>query len=621
MKYTPEKIVNGNSQNYTSFTIPLYQRLFEWDEDNVMQLLNDLYKSYKDDKNSDYYIGMLTATQSVPAHHLIDGQQRFTVMMLFGCCMQEYYPEGWQKFLLYDGHPRLKFISRHSDDMYIQKLIEKDFDYNGELQNIKMKQAILTIREFFENKSKSIDFDPVDFSKYVFYHLSFFISELPKVYSPQDFNKYFERMNSTGKNLEHHEILKVKLLMKLIEEGVDISLCMQVWNRLADMDSLFLYKKENESEEDFKSRKVFLMTKPLNEILNSIHLVNRIKTDKPNIQNTIRNISASSKKPQEISYVDNGSRSVLNFSQLLLNVLFYYLKKEGVDVISKENFFNQNNLLDTFKKYLPYEGKNVDPYKIAKFFELLIHCRVVLDVCFIRTLQYGYSLDMNSRDENKNLKQLLMFESMLYVSSTYQTHYRWFNWVMDAVFDNQAVISSNELYKSLKSKCDSTFKLPKLDELNYKGNNRFWFWYLDFYIWQNRNELFAGDENEEYRQVADNYVFIRNRSLEHIAPQTPKSNSDMIWEDDENEIMNSFGNLVMISQGLNSALQNESFEVKREHVRSYCKGSKTGSIESLKLLMVYKDYRDQKWNRDTIKKHGDKMYELLEKAIEKEKYN
>lgn len=91
----------------------------------------------------------------------------------------------------------------------------------------------------------------------------------------------------------------------------------------------------------------------------------------------------------------------------------------------------------------------------------------------------------------------------------------------------------------------------------------------------------------------------------------------MKWKDTEEDIrlMNSFGNLVMISQGLNSALHNESYEVKKAHVQSYCNGGKSGSIESLKLLIIHNDY--QIWNRDTIKEHGLKMHQWLLDSFEK----
>lgn len=38
MKYTPDKITKEN----LFYTIPIYQRLFEWDTENIVTLLEDL---------------------------------------------------------------------------------------------------------------------------------------------------------------------------------------------------------------------------------------------------------------------------------------------------------------------------------------------------------------------------------------------------------------------------------------------------------------------------------------------------------------------------------------------------------------------------------------------------
>ena len=89
----------------------------------------------------------------------------------------------------------------------------------------------------------------------------------------------------------------------------------------------------------------------------------------------------------------------------------------------------------------------------------------------------------------------------------------------------------------------------------------------------------------------------------------------MSWDETETDaqLRDSFGNLVMISQGLNSSLRNESYEVKKAHVQAYCNSSKTGSIESLKLLMLHLDYPNA-WTRESIEEHGHKMYRLLTEA-------
>ncbi|MEI7505157.1 MAG: DUF262 domain-containing protein, partial [Paludibacter sp.] len=74
LKYTPATIALSN----TVFSIPLYQRLFEWEKPQITQLLNDLYDGFEQKPNEPYYIGMLTAHNN----DLVDGQQRFTVLML-----------------------------------------------------------------------------------------------------------------------------------------------------------------------------------------------------------------------------------------------------------------------------------------------------------------------------------------------------------------------------------------------------------------------------------------------------------------------------------------------------------------------------------------------------------
>ena len=626
MKYTPCTI------NDAEYSIPLYQRLFEWGSENVAQLLDDLQSAFEkyihasssiisgiDPTEWDYYIGMLTSTvadKSGEKLYLVDGQQRFTVLTLIGCVMQSYARESWRKFLLYREKPRLSFISRKSDELYLIKLINQEFDYEGELVNYNMREAIKTVRDYMD-KYKG---DKEAFAKYIYNHLSFFISELPEKYGVQDLNKYFERMNSSGKNLEHHEILKVKILSKL--DG-NVSLYMQLWNKIADVDTILLrkkdYQKESEAEYNYRKNKVLMSS--LADIEACPELINNLKDEDNKDARPIKSIGIREKKPQDLNNNHfNDSRSTLRFPQLLLQTLFLYLKNKKGDEFSPrlDDFFNQNKLLETFQKHLPFEGVGVNKECLKEFFEHLLHCRVAMDVCFVRSLEYGYSLDMNLPEDNKELKELMMFESFLYVSSTNLTYYRWFGCLMTYVLNNQRIPKAKELFLELKKQTDSLNKLPEYSKLNFGEEIRYWFWRLDFYIWQHRYELFETEEDATYLDIVENYVFIRNRSIEHIAPQHPKTESKLQWSEseDDNKLLNSFGNLVMISQGLNSALSNESYEVKTAHVQSYYNGAKSGSIESLKLLLVHQNY--SKWDREAIKEHGENMYKLLKKSFEKQ---
>ena len=88
---TPQQIYKENE----TFSIPLYQRLFTWTPREITILLNDLYNQYINKPNEHYYVGLLTSTHN---NELVDGQQRFTVMMLLGIAMCDKYNE-WIKFL------------------------------------------------------------------------------------------------------------------------------------------------------------------------------------------------------------------------------------------------------------------------------------------------------------------------------------------------------------------------------------------------------------------------------------------------------------------------------------------------------------------------------------------
>ena len=598
MKLTPSEIVNGKH----FYTIPIYQRLFEWSMDNVITLLDDLRgKFVSSEGQDDYFIGMLTSTDN---NELIDGQQRFTVMMLMGCVFQE-YDDSWKEFLKANDKIRLFFTSRPLDNEYMRGLIEQTAGLN--ITNDKMKDAIKCIQEYIE---KNVDKTKAkEFVTYVFNHLCFFITTLPKGYSPRDLNRYFERMNTTGRNLEQHEILKVKLLSNLAQ---DADKYISLWNKLSDVDTLLIKKRENESEEQLLQRKNQAFQKNIDEILAS-DIINGLGVSNDEKRETISSVKASSERPKREQEINRDSRCALTFPYLLLHALYHFLGGDIKDNI--EDFFKPSNLLDTFAKYLPYDADaNEDNIKL--FLNILYKGRLALDICFIRPTEFGYMLDMGVSEDTDGLKDLMMYQSLLYVSSSNYTNYRWFEWLIDAIEKAKNKIPDVlELFRYMKSRDEKLRELPQLKDLSYGNDIRYWFWKLDFRIWQNRSDLFK--DSPGALAVAENYVFRRNRSIEHIAPQTPEKDSNMKWEDTDEDRMlrDSFGNLVMISQGLNSALRNSSYEIKKAHAQSYYNSAKSGSIESLKLLLVHQEY-PTKWDKEDIKEHGEEMYKLLRESFE-----
>ena len=218
-----------------TYMIPLYQRLFEWDPERISQLLNDLKEQQSTGKK--YYIGMLTSTAK---NDLVDGQQRFTVMMLMGIVLSYYYAP-WKLFLTDNKELRLAFSARPEDQQYMSFLITSChiesllfiYDETAPYENKKMKKGIDCICRYLKTHFES-DREREEYAEYAYKNMTFFVTYLPENYNQSSLNKYFERMNSIGKNLEGHEIVKVRLLHRLTS---DKELLAKAWNRIADMDT------------------------------------------------------------------------------------------------------------------------------------------------------------------------------------------------------------------------------------------------------------------------------------------------------------------------------------------------------------------------------------------------
>lgn len=596
------------------FSIPLYQRLFEWDEEKITQMLNDLASTQKyQGDNKAYYVGMLISTTN---SDLVDGQQRFTVMMLIGIIMREYYAK-WSEFISYNQKPRLKFCARPDDEKYLTDIINRrislDEDVTPPYENKKMKHGMLCIANYMRTHFESSEKREA-FAKYIYENITFFVSTLPGNYHLAALNKYFERMNSTGRNLEGHEILKVKLLQRLADDKVFYT---KVWNRVSDMDrTLFKVRTHmGETQEILKSRiKSALQMRYDSVSIFNNNLINGIKASEEERHSglSIEEVSKSSIAPNNSRKTGEGTRSVMNFSDFLLQCLYCYLKDKRIGCGEVTVFFNKANIVTTFDLLL----NNATAEDIRLFFERMLRYRILLDVYFIRILDGDGDIDYDIEspyEESHDLEVLKMFEEMIYVNSAPMTYYQWFSELIKDV-DTDQLITPEQLYHQLKSYDDNVHPASSIDlnKMTYESIDRYWFWRLDFYIWQHRSSIFCiSDEANSIKlskaqEVANRYVFKRNRSIEHIAPQTPLQEDTLILSKENRD---QFGNLVMISSQQNSSLLNLIYQEKRARVEAHLDGSRGGPIESLKMLHAFTF--NKIWNEKTIKEHGELMLKYL----------
>ena len=229
--FTPSSI------NNRLFNIPLYQRLYAWEEDQIKQLMDDLYYSFEKDKDKDYYIGNIILSKNDGIYDIIDGQQRLTTLWLIGFVLKN-KGNDWENFLLANGDLRLNFIAREEDQKFLETLLKKDKSVEkidsilagmtAEEINGQMVNAIKLIRRFIiEDVDKN---HRENFSAYIYNHTKSVGVVLPQ---GTDLNKYFEVMNNRGVQLEKHEILKASLLEKLEDKGDTYA---AVWDACSQMD-------------------------------------------------------------------------------------------------------------------------------------------------------------------------------------------------------------------------------------------------------------------------------------------------------------------------------------------------------------------------------------------------
>lgn len=599
VKFTPEIIVkNGGG---TKFIVPLYQRLFAWSRQEVSALLDDLrfhFEKWPDVKPSDphfpYYLGVVTTVPHKERYCLVDGQQRCTVLMIMASVFSGMSPE-WKAF--FDEGNRLELFAREDDARFLKGLASGIT--NGKYVNILMAEAYKETVDFMAKM------DPDEqklFAERCFSRITIFNSILPLDYmsDPSSLNRYFEVMNSAGVNLEQHEVLKVTLL----SEQKDQTELLRIWNICSDFSAPLLRKKENVGLEEYSARYVELFSQSAVQAVDTIMRYNDSYDTPDGDDAQYPTIAEIDIEAQEFNnpLVEKNERSVLSFPEFLLLTLDIYKNLDG-----GWSFYKVDKLNDRFKEYLP-------PREVPGFYDLMLKLRVALDLYVIRRRIDGQDSEYNLlyRSAGKKIDDdcLEQYEAMLSVSTPY---YKWLRVLLEHVLNPQADKTSGGILEALKNWDNQEHPCPvTAANLTYGTVDRYWFWRLDYYLWEQvarpedtEEDAETGHLIQPYRQAVLDYTFRADRSIEHLHPQNEANNTS--WD---REVIDSFGNLAMISQSFNSQQSNDNVHVKFARIESQAK-SKT--LQSIKLLRMYISVKGNPdgWTSEAAKLHEEEMLKVL----------
>ena len=222
------------------FIIPLYQRNYDWKEENCEQLFQDLLKLHHSERKSHFFGSIVSNIQSGTEDRLIiDGQQRITTVSLMLIAMVNAYKAG--DIQATDNKLVDKIFKRYLVDEYQEderkvklKPIKKDMDafdsllYKPKDQYIKGSNVTRNYEFFYDKITKSgLTMD----------ELFETIKKLEviniKLDEDDDPQLIFESLNSTGLDLSEADKIRNYLLMSLSPAEQD-DLYTRYWNPIEE---------------------------------------------------------------------------------------------------------------------------------------------------------------------------------------------------------------------------------------------------------------------------------------------------------------------------------------------------------------------------------------------------
>lgn len=222
------------------FIIPLYQRNYDWKEENCEQLFRDLMKLHKSGRESHFFGSIVSSSpQGSEDRYIIDGQQRITTISLLLAALVNAYKEGeieaTDKRLVEKIFKRYLVDEFEEDERKVKlKPIKKDmqaFDavlFKDKSQYVKGSNVTRNYEFLYDKAVKSgltLDelFDTIKRLKVI----NILLDE------KDDAQLIFESLNSTGLDLSEADKIRNYLLMSLSPEEQD-DLYSRYWNPIEE---------------------------------------------------------------------------------------------------------------------------------------------------------------------------------------------------------------------------------------------------------------------------------------------------------------------------------------------------------------------------------------------------
>ena len=647
------------------YKIPIYQRNYAWEREEIYALIKDVHDSLE---KPVYYIGTLvTYKRDENIFEVIDGQQRLTTIYIILKAL------GIETIA-----NRLTYSARKVSATTIEKMPEFGDEYDlGIRKGFDYAQDAL--KEIVGDKKD----DKEKFKKYFLNNVHIIHYRVPK---DVDLNHYFEVMNSRGEQLEKHEIVKAKLCEKLIGDDDAMEKFSRIWGACSDM-SFYIQQKLPEA------------TTVFGETMNDFDIESFGEFPNPNIGSSLsigmkpisEFLNSSIRMMDKDDEIDNNDRfqPIIDFPNFLLIVL------KITRLRNEDNFNPLSFTLDDKELIKEFDKVNLTPKFVKDFAYNLLMAKYYLDNFVVHhansedrvienpwKLQYYYKksnkaaylkdLYEDSKVQNEVIQLLSMFE----VAFTPKQRKNYLFYCLYHLFEDWDPNNYLEFLRKLADKYffDVYLDASKLNDINQPKPNSFdvaiisngklnveleevdrnfdciypvgsyniplyVFNYTDYKLWRkyaeelrgnkekkgsrNRIEFFSSLGCSDFElDPFKNFYFSRTRkSLEHYYPQAKAGDNMPISTQD----INRFGNFAMIGSDANSSGSNwNPIDKKNRYLDTK---SNQVSVASLKFRIMLQKCQDNydagikddntkrpfglEWNVNDMEDHQKKILEIV----------
>lgn len=511
MKANELPITNFLQAPNVQFVIPVYQRNYDWTNNECKELINDVIAVEKYNRGT-HFIGSIVfihegtySTSEVKELVIIDGQQRLTTINIIYVALFRFAKDNSMKneadmllnmFLTnqYVQHESSKLKLKQTDTnslafKAIMNGTENEFNhYSNVIENFKYFQSVITKESFHTiiNGLKRLIFVEISLER-----------------GKDDPQRIFESLNSTGLDLSQSDLIRNYILMDLDPKNQN-KIFEQIWNPIEE-NARDLVKQKSVVSDYIRDYLTLRNKKIPNK--NKVYVeFKKLYTEKDETYTqeleNIKSLSTHYKKfinPTTVQ--DNNIRKELEYiSRLEINVAYPFLLQVFEDA--------ENGLIS-----------NVELIKILKLIQSYVWRRFVV------------GLPTNA------LNKIFM---TLYSEVDTEEYYDSIALALIKKRGSAKFPTDEDLKTALKDK----------DLYNIQSKNRNYMF-----------ELLENFNNREYVNTAN-----ENITIEHIFPQTPNEDwNKAITPDDyfqfKEKYINTIANLTL--SGNNGALSNKSFKDKK----------------------------------------------------------